>query len=76
MLYRCDNQNAGSEVHLLMNEQVLDLTTADTGASWKELKLGKVKLDIDGENKLAILPKTKKAKTIMDLQKVVLTPVR
>jgi hypothetical protein len=48
----------------------------DTGGfqSWKDIELEQVSLDVIGENKIAIVPKTKAKKAVMDIQKIVLTP--
>lgn len=77
VFYGCGNGNGGSEVAVYLNDQALAFTVEDTGGfqEWKELDLGKVKLDAVGENKLAIVPQSKAAKSVMDIQKVVLTPV-
>jgi len=74
--YGCGNGNEGSEVAVLVNDQILKFTVEDTGGfqNWKAVDLGTVDLGIAGENKVAIVPQTKKAKGIMDIQQVVLTP--
>tara|TARA_R110000850_G_scaffold29258_4_gene80875 strand:+ start:1980 stop:3038 length:1059 start_codon:yes stop_codon:yes gene_type:complete len=74
--YGCGNGNEGSEVAVLVNDQVFKFTVDDTGGfqSWKQHDLGKVTLTTTGENKLAIIPLTKKGKSVMDISKVSLTP--
>jgi len=74
--YGCGNGNEGSEVAVLVNDQTFKFTVEDTGGfqSWEEISLGKVKLTTLGENKLATVPLNKKAKAVMDIKKVSLTP--
>lgn len=78
VFYGCGNGNEGSKVAVLVNDQTKEFTVEDTGGfqEWKEAKLGKVSLPIAGENKIALVPKTKAAKAVMDIQKVVLSPVK
>lgn len=75
--YGCGNGNEGSEVAVLVNDKTLKFTVEDTGGfqSWKTVDLGTVDLGVPGKNKVAIVPQTKKAKGIMDVQQVILTPV-
>ena len=74
--YGCGNGNEGSEVAVLVNDKTFKFTVEDTGGfqTWKQLSLGKVKLETEGENKLAIVPLSKKVKAVMDVKKVSLTP--
>lgn len=74
--YGCGNGNEGSEVAVYVNDQTREFTVGDTGGfqSWKEVKLEKVKLEVEGENKIAIVPQSKAKKAVMDIQKIVLTP--
>ena len=73
----CGNGNGGSEVALLLNDQTLKFKVEDTGGfqEWKNLDLGVVDIPHPGEQKLAVKPLTKAAKAVMDIQKIVLTPV-
>lgn len=75
--YGCGTGNEGSEVAVLINDQTREFTVEDTGGfqSWKEKELGTVELDVAGENKIAIVPKNKAAKAVMDISKIVLKPV-
>ena len=77
LIYGCGNGNEGSEVAVYLNDQELSFTVEDTGGfqDWKEIDLGTVAMDFIGENKLAIVPKTKAAKAVMDIRKIVLTPI-
>jgi len=63
---------------VLLNDKTIEFSVEDTGGfqSWRELKLGKVALNVKGENKLAIVPLDKKGAAVMDVQKVVLNPVK
>lgn len=74
--YGCGDGSGGSEVAIYINDKTFDFTVEETGGfqSWKELDLGSVTLDSMGENKLAIVPKSKAAKAVMDIKKIVLTP--
>ncbi len=74
--YGCGTGNEGSQVDILVNDQEKSLVVEDTGGfqSWKKLSLGQVTLDTPGKNKVAILPATKAAKAVFDVQKVILTP--
>jgi len=76
--YGCGKGNEGSKVAVLLNDKTIEFSVEDTGGfqSWRELKLGKVALDVKGENKLAIVPLDKKGAAVMDVQKVVLNPVK
>ncbi|MEX2579473.1 MAG: hypothetical protein WD342_10480 [Verrucomicrobiales bacterium] len=76
--YGCGSGNEGSEVAVLVNDQTLEFTVEDTGGfqEWKSVELGQVTLEHGGENKLAVVPLDKKAKAVMDIRKIVLTPVR
>lgn len=77
VFYGCGDGNGGSEVALHLNDKSFDFTVEETGGfqSWKEVKLGEVTLGAVGESKLAIVPKKKAGKAVMDIQKIVLTPI-
>lgn len=76
VFYGCGDGSGGSEVAIYVNDQTLDFTVEDTGGfqSWKELDLGVVSLNAMGKNQLAIVPQSKAAKAVMDIQKIVFTP--
>jgi hypothetical protein len=78
LYYGCGSGSEGSKVAVLLNDQTLEFSVEDTGGfqNWRELRLGKVALNTKGENKLAIVPIEKKGAAVMDVQKVVLNPVR
>ncbi len=75
--YGCDQGSAGGRAVLLLNDHSVEFSTEDTGGfqSWRELSLGRVELKNKGENKLALVPLELKGAALMDVQKVVLTPV-
>ena len=70
--------DVGNRAAVLLNEHTLEFDIADTGGyqNWKEQKLGTVELKTKGENKLAIIPLELKGAALMDVQKVVLNPVK
>ncbi|PAW64276.1 MAG: hypothetical protein B9S36_02880 [Verrucomicrobiia bacterium Tous-C2TDCM] len=70
--------NVGNRAAVLINERTLEFDISDTGGyqQWKELKLGKVELKTQGENKLAIVPLELNGAALMDVRKVVLQPVK
>ncbi|MEM9284165.1 MAG: hypothetical protein AAGA96_20290 [Verrucomicrobiota bacterium] len=74
--YGCGNGNEGSEVAVLVNDQVFKFSVEDTGGfqSWKALDLGTVSLSQNGGHKVAIIPLSKAGKSVMDVSKVTLTP--
>jgi len=73
----CGGDNAGSEVAVLVNGKVVKFKVEDTGGfqNWKTRNLGIVELARIGENKLAVKPLSKTGKAVMDIQKIMLTPV-
>lgn len=73
----CGTGNGGSDVNVLINDETLSFKVVETGGfqNWKEVPIGKVKLDLAGQHKLAIKPVNKAGKAVMDIQKLVLTPV-
>lgn len=72
----CGNDSGGSKINVMVNDQMLSFTVEDTGGfqNWKEVTVGKVKLDFVGQNKLAVVPTNKTGKAVMDIQKFILTP--
>jgi len=76
--YGSGGGNAGNRAALLVNQHTLEFDIADTGGyqKWKELKLGTVELATKGENKIAIIPLELKGAALMDVQKVMLHPVK
>ena len=74
----CGAGNGGSEVEILVDGEVLNFKVVETGGfqNWKEVSIGKVKLDLVGTHKVAIKPVNKAGKAVMDVQKIVLTPAK
>lgn len=74
----CGEGNGGSEVALLVNDQTFKFQVEETGGfqNWKGRQLGIVEIPHIGEQKVAIKPLTKAGKAVMDVQKVVLIPVK
>lgn len=75
--YGCGSGRSDSRIAVLVNDETLEFTIADTGGfqNWKEVKLGTVNLKAKGENRLAVVPLELNGKALMDLQKIVLSPV-
>ena len=73
----CGTGNGGSEVEVLIDGESLLFKVEDTGGfqNWKTISLGNVHLDVAGEHKLAVIPRSKTGKAVMDIQKIVLTPL-
>lgn len=72
----CGGDNAGSEVSVWVDDKEMNFTVVDTGGfqNWKAIDLGSVELT-KGDHLVSIKPKTKTGKAVLDVQKVVLTPV-
>ena len=73
----CGNGNGGSDVNVLVNGETLTFKVVETGGfqNWKEIPLGEVNLDVVGKQKIAIKPVNKAGKAVMDVQRLILTPV-
>jgi hypothetical protein len=77
MVYGCGTGNGGSDVNVMIDGETLPFKVEETGGfqNWKEVSIGTVKLDVTGIHKLAVVPENQAGKAIMDIQKIVLTPV-
>ncbi|NNE90181.1 MAG: hypothetical protein HKN23_00895 [Verrucomicrobiales bacterium] len=73
----CGPDNGGSEVAVMVNDQTFKFTVKETGGfqNWETISLGEVELAESDRHKLAIKPLNKAGKAVMDIQKVILTPV-
>lgn len=73
----CGGGNHGSEVEVKLGEQALKFTTQDTGGfqKWQDVSLGEIEIKSAGRQRLAIDPVNKVKSAVLDVQKVVLTPV-
>lgn len=73
----CGGGNHGSQVELKHADQTLKFTTQDTGGfqKWEEISLGEIEIKGTGKQRLMIDPVNKVKSAVLDVQKVVLTPV-
>jgi arylsulfatase A len=73
----CGNGSGGSEVALSIGNNTLPFTVKETGGfqNWVEAEIGVVSLPV-GRHTLAIRPKVKKGAAVMDVQRVLLQPVK
>ena len=71
----CGGENGGSNVAVEVGDQRVTFTVEDTGGfqNWKGIDAGEFTLKA-GVNLVAIRPVDQKAKAVMDVQKIVLTP--
>lgn len=78
LVYGCGDKSEGSEVALLTsNDQVLKFTVKGTGGfqKWQTLELGTVEFGEEGAHQVMIQPLNKPGAAVMDIRKVVLTPL-
>lgn len=77
IFHGCGGGNHGSEVAIKHGEQKLKFTTQDTGGfqKWKEVPVGEIEIKTPGVQRLIIDPENKVKSAVLDVQKVVLTPV-
>ncbi|HWB02336.1 MAG TPA: sulfatase-like hydrolase/transferase [Verrucomicrobiales bacterium] len=73
----CGNGSGGSEVEITAAGKSLPFTVTETGGfqNWVETGVGTVTLPA-GRHTLAVRPKTKKGGAVMDIQRIVLQPVK
>lgn len=73
----CGGGNHGSEVEVKHADQTLKFTTQDTGGfqNWQDVPLGEIEIKASGKQRLQINPVNKVKSAVLDVQKVVLTPV-
>lgn len=73
----CGGGNHGSEVEVKHADQTLKFTTQDTGGfqNWQEVSLGEIEIKDSGKQRLQINPVNKVKSAVLDVQKVVLTPL-
>lgn len=73
----CGGGNHGSQVELKHGDQTLQFTTQDTGGfqNWQEVSLGEIEIKGAGKQRLMIDPVNKVKSAVLDVQKVILTPV-
>ena len=77
VFYGCGSGNNGSEVAVKSGSTEWNFTTADTGGfqNWQEAKLGLLEITKAGKTFLAVDPVTKVKSAVLDVQRVVLTPL-
>jgi hypothetical protein len=77
VFYGCGGGNNGSEVAVKSGSTEWNFTTADTGGfqNWQEAKLGLLEITKAGKTFLAVDPVTKVKSAVLDVQRVVLTPL-
>jgi hypothetical protein len=72
----CGPENGGSQIEVRLNGQKTTFTVAETKGfqDWKDVDAGILEIKAPGLQRLVIQPLDKKAKAVMDVQKVTLTP--
>ncbi|MDZ4287584.1 MAG: hypothetical protein U0984_06480 [Prosthecobacter sp.] len=77
VVHGCGGGNQGSEVEVKQNGQALKFTTQDTGGfqNWREVQVGEIEIKAAGRQRLVVDPVNKVKSAVLDVQKVVLTPV-
>ena len=73
----CGGDNGGSTVAIEAGEERITFKVEDTGGfqNWKAIEIGELKFEA-GVNRVAIRPVDQKGKAVLDVQKIVLTPVK
>lgn len=77
VVHGCGTGNEGSEVAVKLGTQELKFTTQDTGGfqNWQEVQVGEIEIKNSGLQRLVIDPVNKVNKAVLDVHKVLLTPV-
>lgn len=77
VVHGCGTGNEGSEVAVKLGAQELKFTVQDTGGfqNWKEVPAGEVEIKEAGLQRLVIDPVNKAKDAVLDVHKIVLTPV-
>lgn len=77
IFHGCGGGNHGSEVELKHADQSLKFTTQDTGGfqKWKEVSVGEIEIKAAGTQRLMVDPVNKVKSAVLDVQKIVLTPL-
>ena len=68
----CGKGHGGSVVKVLLGDQALEFTVADTGGfqNWKELDIGTVNIPAAGQHRLEVRPKKKTGVAVMDIRQI------
>ena len=74
----CGKGSGGAEVEFTMGTQTLKHTVKDTGGwqKFEDVAIGQLTIDKAGRHTLKVAAKTKPGVAVMDLPKIVLTPVK
>lgn len=77
VVHGCGTGNEGSEVAVKLGGQELKFTVKDTGGfqKWSEVPVGEVEIKSAGKQHLVIDPVTKAKSAVLDVHKILLTPV-
>ena len=77
VVHGCGTGNEGSQVAVKVGEQELKFNVKDTGGfqKWSEEHVGEVEIKKAGKMRLVIDPVSKTKSAVLDVNKVVLTPV-
>ncbi|MBN8418240.1 MAG: hypothetical protein J0L73_04945 [Verrucomicrobia bacterium] len=77
VVHGCGTGNEGSEVAVKLGEKELKFNVKDTGGfqKWSEEQVGEVEIKKPGKMRLVIDPVSKAKSAVLDVNKVVLTPV-
>lgn len=77
VVHGCGTGNEGSEVAVKLGAQELKFKVKDTGGfqKWSEESVGEVEIKAPGKMRLVIDPVSKTKSAVLDVNKVVLTPV-
>ncbi len=79
LVHGCGDKSGGSEVALLTtDDQILKFNVKETGGfqKWETLELGTISFNEEGSHRVAIQPLSKPGVAVMDIRKLVLTPVK
>jgi len=76
VVYGCGNGNEGSEMGVWFDLHEMSFTVEDTGGfqNWKTVKLDTIDVS-KGRHIMTVKPKSKAAKAVADIHKIILTPV-
>ena len=76
-MFGCGGGNHGSDIEIKLGDQALKFTTLDTGGfqNWKEVPAGEIEIKAAGTQRLMIDPVNKVKSAVLDVQKIMLTPV-
>jgi hypothetical protein len=77
VVHGCGTGNEGSEVAVKVGGQELKFTVKDTGGfqKWSDAQVGEIEIKNPGRQQLVIDPVTKAKSAVLDVHKVLLTPV-